>query len=56
MRFPAQRIVSNLKNMVTEIGSLLRMLENKGDAGDTMKQVKHQKKVQMLLLSGLGTL
>jgi uncharacterized protein Yka (UPF0111/DUF47 family) len=44
MRFPAQRIVSNLKNMVTEIGSLLGMLENKGDAGDTMKQVKHQKK------------
>lgn len=57
MRFPAQRMVSNLKNMVTEIGALLRMLEDKGDAGDTMKQVKHQKKeCEMLLLSGLGEL
>ena len=57
MRFPAQRMVSNLKNMVTEIGALLGMLENKGDAGDTMKQVKHQKKeCEMLLLSGLGEL
>jgi uncharacterized protein Yka (UPF0111/DUF47 family) len=57
MRFPVQRMVSNLKNMVTEIGALLGMLENKGDAGDTMKQVKHQKKeCEMLLLSGLGEL
>lgn len=57
MRFPAQRMVSNVKDMVTRIGVLLGMLENKGDAGNTLKQVKHQKKeCEMLLLSGLGEL
>jgi hypothetical protein len=57
MRFPAQRMVSNLKEMVTAIGVLLGMLENKGEVADYVGQVKHQKKeCEMLLLSGLGEL
>jgi len=57
MRFPAQRIVSNVKDMVTAIGVLLGMLENKGEVADYVGQVKHQKKeCEMLLLSGLGEL
>jgi uncharacterized protein Yka (UPF0111/DUF47 family) len=57
MRFPAQRIVSNVKDMVSAIGILLGMLENKGEVADYVGQVKHQKKeCEMLLLSGLGEL
>jgi len=57
MRFPAQRMVSNVKDMVTAIGVLLGMLENKGEVADYVGQVKHQKKeCEMLLLSGLGEL
>lgn len=57
MRFPAQRMVSNVKDMVTAIGVLLAMLENKGEVADYVGQVKHQKKeCEMLLLSGLGEL
>jgi hypothetical protein len=57
MRFPAQRMVSNVKEMVTSIGDLLGMLENKGEVADSVGQVKHLKKeCEMLLLSGLGEL
>jgi len=57
MRFPAQRMVSNVKDMVTAIGVLLGMLENKGEVADYVGKVKHQKKeCEMLLLSGLGEL
>jgi uncharacterized protein Yka (UPF0111/DUF47 family) len=57
MRFPAQRMVSNVKDMVTAIGVLLGMLETKGHVADCVGQVKHQKKeCEMLLLSGLGEL
>jgi uncharacterized protein len=57
MRFPAQKMVSNVKDMVTAIGVLLGMLENKGEVADYVGQVKHQKKeCEMLLLSGLGEL
>ena len=57
MRFPARRMVSNVKDMVTSIGILLGMLENKGEVADYVGQVKHQKKeCEMLLLSGLGEL
>jgi len=57
MRFPARRMVSNVKDMVTSIGVLLGMLENKGEVADYVGQVKHQKKeCEMLLLSGLGEL
>jgi len=57
MRFPAQKMVSNVKDMVTAIGVLLGMLENKGEVAESVGQVKHQKKeCEMLLLSGLGEL
>jgi hypothetical protein len=57
MRFPAQKMVANVKDMVTSIGVLLGMLENKGDVADLVGLVKHQKKeCEMLLLSGLGEL
>jgi uncharacterized protein Yka (UPF0111/DUF47 family) len=57
MRFPAQKMVSNVKDMVTAIGVLLGMLENKGEVAECVGQVKHQKKeCEMLLLSGLGEL
>ena len=57
MRFPAQRMVSNVKDMVTAIGVLLGMLENKGEVAESVGKVKHQKKeCEMLLLSGLGEL
>ena len=57
MRFPAQRMVSNVKDMVTAVGVLLGMLENKGEVADYVGKVKHQKKeCEMLLLSGLGEL
>jgi len=57
MRFPAQRMVANLKDMVVADGVLLELLENKGEAADTIAQVKHWKKeCEMLLMSGLGEL
>jgi hypothetical protein len=57
MRFPAQRMVANVKDMVTSIGALLGMLENKGEMAESVGLVKHQKKeCEMLLLSGLGEL
>ncbi len=57
MRFPAQRMVCNLKDMVTAIGLMLGMLGSKADAAATVNQVKHLKKeCEMLLLSGLGEL
>jgi uncharacterized protein Yka (UPF0111/DUF47 family) len=57
MRFPAQKMVSNVKDMVTAIGVLLGMLENKGEVAESVGRVKHQKKeCEMLLLSGLGEL
>jgi hypothetical protein len=57
MRFPAQRMVSNVKDMVTEIGVLLGMLGNKEEMADFVGQIRHQKKeCEMLLLSGLGEL
>ena len=57
MRFPAQRMVCNLKDMVTGIGLMLGMLGSKADVSATVKQVKHLKKeCEMLLLSGLGEL
>jgi uncharacterized protein Yka (UPF0111/DUF47 family) len=57
MRFPAQRMVCNLKDMVTGIGLMLGMLGSKADVSATVKQVKHMKKeCEMLLLSGLGEL
>ena len=57
IRFPAQRMVSNVKDMVGAIGVMLGMLGHKTDVTDTVKQVKFMKKeCEMLLLSGLGEL
>jgi hypothetical protein len=57
MRFPAQRIIANIKQMVTGIGAMLGMLESKTDVSETLKRIKQLKKeCEMLLLSGLGEL
>ncbi len=57
VRFPAQRMVSNLKDMVLAVGTMVGMLDRKVDATETVKRVKYLKKeCEMLLLSGLGEL
>ena len=57
MRFPAQRMVANLKDMVLAIGTMVAELDRKADAAETVKRVKVLKKeCEMLLLSGLGEL
>ncbi len=57
IRFPAKRMISNLKAMVTEIGAMLAKLGGKQDAEQNMKQVKNLKnECEMLLLSGLAEL
>lgn len=57
MRFPAQRMVSNLRDMVQGIGAMVGMLDRKADVSETVKRLKFLKKeCEMLLLSGLGEL
>jgi uncharacterized protein Yka (UPF0111/DUF47 family) len=57
VRFPAQRMVSNLKDMVLSVGTMVGMLDRKVDATEPVKRVKYLKKeCEMLLLSGLGEL
>lgn len=57
MRFPAKRMIANLKNMSTDVGIMLGMLGTKGDAAENLGRIKHMKKeCEMLLLSGLGEL
>jgi uncharacterized protein len=57
IRFPAKRKVSNLKAMVTEIGTMLVMLGRKEDISKNIKQVKQLKnECEMLLLTGLTEL
>lgn len=57
MRFPAQRMIANIKEMVSGVGVMLGMLESKADVSETLKRIKHLKKeCEMLLLSGLGEL
>jgi len=57
MRFPAQRMISDIKEMVTGIGVMLGMLGSGQEVSKTVAQVKHLKKeCEMLLLSGLGEL
>jgi len=57
MRFPAQRMISNLKDMVQGIGAMVGMLDRKADVNETVKRLKFLKKeCEMLLLSGLGEL
>lgn len=57
MRFPAKRMVSNLKDMVVELGVMISMLGSKEDAAENARRVKDLKnECEMLLLSGLGEL
>jgi uncharacterized protein Yka (UPF0111/DUF47 family) len=57
MHFPAKRMISNIKEMVTAIGAMLTMLNNGQEVSKIIAQVKHLKKeCEMLLLSGLGEL
>ncbi len=57
MRFPAKKMISNIKEMVTGIGSLLTMLSRGQEVTPTVAQVKQLKKeCEMLLMSGLGEL
>jgi uncharacterized protein len=57
MRFPAKRMISDIKEMVTGIGVMLGMLGSGQDISETVAQVKQLKKeCEMLLLSGLGEL
>jgi uncharacterized protein len=55
MRFPAKKMIANIKEMVTGIGVMLGMLGSGQDVSQTVAQVKQLKKeCEMLLLSGLG--
>jgi len=57
MRFPAKRMIADIKDMVTGIGVMLGMLGSGKEVSTTVAQVKHLKKeCEMLLLSGLGEL
>jgi uncharacterized protein len=57
IRFPAKKMISDVKDMVTGIGIMLGKLGRGKEVSDTVKQVKHLKKeCEMLLLSGLGEL
>ena len=57
MRFPAQRMVENLKDMVLGIGTMVAGLDHKAEVTETVKRMKVLKKeCEMLLLSGLGEL
>ena len=57
MRFPAKRMISDIKEMVTGIGKMLGMLAGGEEVSQTVSQVKQLKKeCEMLLLSGLGEL
>jgi uncharacterized protein Yka (UPF0111/DUF47 family) len=57
IRFPAKKMISDVKDMVTGIGVMLENLGRGKEVSDTVRQVKHLKKeCEMLLLSGLGEL
>lgn len=55
VRFPARRMVSNLRMMVTEIGAMLAKLGGKEEVELNVRRVKELKgECEMLLLSGLA--
>lgn len=57
MRFPAKRMIADLKQMVTGIGVILGMLGSGKEVSETVAQIKQIKKeCEMLLLTGLGEL
>lgn len=57
MRFPAKKMIANIKEMVTGIGGMLGLLGSGQEVSTTVAQVKQLKKeCEMLLMSGLGEL
>lgn len=57
MRFPAKRMISDIREMVIGIGVMLGRLGSGKDVTETVAQVKQFKKeCEMLLLTGLGEL
>jgi hypothetical protein len=57
MRFPAKRMISDIKQMVTGIGVIIGKLGRGSEVSDTVTQIKQLKKeCEMLLLTGLGEL
>ncbi|MCM0756586.1 DUF47 family protein [Desulfovibrio aminophilus] len=57
VRFPARRMVSNLRMMVTEVGAMLAKLGGKEEVEQNVRRVKELKgECEMLLLSGLAEL
>jgi uncharacterized protein len=57
MRFPARRMVANLKVMVMEIGVLIDSLGGKDDVSGIMRHIRDLKgECEMLHLTGLGEL
>lgn len=57
MRFPAKRMIADIKEMVTGIGVMLGELGSGKEVSETVARVKQFKKeCEMLLLTGLGEL
>lgn len=57
VRFPAQRMISNVQEMVIGIGGMLAKLGSGQEVSEIVLQAKQQKKeCEMLLLTGLGEL
>ncbi len=57
VRFPAERMIADVKEMVTLIGAMLGQLGSGKEVSDIVAQAKFFKKeCEMLLLSGLGEL
>ena len=57
MRFPARKMISNIKEMVTGIGDMLGRLSHGQEVSELVSDVKEYKKeCEMLLLSGIGEL
>ncbi len=57
VRFPAQRMIADVHEMVTGIGVMLGNLGSGQEVSDTVSQLKQMKKeCEMLLLTGLGEL
>ncbi len=57
VRFPAKKMISNVKEMNIGIGAMLGMLGRGKEVSNTVLQLKHLKKeCEMLLVGGLGEL
>lgn len=57
MRFPAKKMIGDIKGMVEGVGTMLGMLGKGQEVSSTVEKVKQLKKeCEMLLLTGLGEL